>query len=241
MHLFKIKYTETHKIISILGIKIKLKYHSNFFVEESNTVIISNSIDRKKLHLSVKGKNNKIIINDCFILNNLTIQIFAENSFLEIGKGSGFNNFKILMGANNPNAGLLKNHTMKIGENVSIEGALIVATCGNTELVIGDNCMISDKISIYNADTHPIFKKNTKEIVNRSKNLYIGNHCWIGTGVTILKNTIIPDNSIIGAGSVVSGQFTIPNCILAGNPAKIIKTDVDWDKCGKGDYIENSF
>ena len=33
----------------------------------------------------------------------------------------------------------------------------------------------------------------------------IGRHCWIGSNVTILKNTVIGDNCVIGAGTVVSG------------------------------------
>lgn len=43
----------------------------------------------------------------------------------------------------------------------------------------------------------------------------IGRHCWIGSNVTILKNTVIGDNCVIGAGTVVSG--TIP-------PNSIVKT-----------------
>ena len=54
------------------------------------------------------------------------------------------------------------------------------------------------------------------------KPVFIGKNVFIGCNCLILKGTQIGDNTTIGAGSVVSG--TIPaNCIVAGNPARIIK------------------
>lgn len=37
--------------------------------------------------------------------------------------------------------------------------------------------------------------------------MVIGNHCWIGSNVTILKETHIGDNCVIGAGLVISGKI----------------------------------
>ena len=240
MKIFKIHNTNKHKVVEIFGIKIKFKVKSDIFIEEGNSVIISNNVKKSKLKLCVRGKNNKVIINDGCIVEELSISIFAENSTLEIGKNFGFRQLKIVMGADNCNAGLLKNHKMTIGERVTIEGAYIGAWCGNTELTIGDDCMFSNQITILNADSHPIYKKGTKEIINRSSDLHIGNHCWLGKNVTILKNSVIADNCIIGCSSVVSGKYLESHCAIAGNPARVVKTDVDFGMNGKGEYIENA-
>jgi len=54
----------------------------------------------------------------------------------------------------------------------------------------------------------------------------IGSHCFIGCGAIILPNIIVGNHCIVAAGSVVTHDVP-DNCIVAGNPAKVIKTGVD--------------
>ena len=61
------------------------------------------------------------------------------------------------------------------------------------------------------------FSKHIKKPVK------IGNNVWIGANVVILPGVEIGDNTVIGAGSIVTKSFKEGNCIIAGNPAKIIK------------------
>lgn len=56
--------------------------------------------------------------------------------------------------------------------------------------------------------------------------IIIGENVWIGINVRICKGVTIGDNSIIGANSVVTKSIPA-NCIAAGNPAKVVKTDID--------------
>lgn len=56
-----------------------------------------------------------------------------------------------------------------------------------------------------------------------AKDIYLGEKCWIGMNSVILPGVRLGNNTIVGAGSVVTKSFEEGNCIIAGNPAKIIK------------------
>lgn len=56
--------------------------------------------------------------------------------------------------------------------------------------------------------------------------IFIGENVWIGINVRICKGVTIGDNSVIGANSVVTKSIPA-NCIAVGNPARVIKTDID--------------
>lgn len=109
-----------------------------------------------------------------------------------------------------------------IGNNVGMSGATIYA---RKHITIGDNTMIGGNSKIFDNDFHPIEIEarnvdDTSKIGTRS--VQIGKNCFIGCNSLILKGTVLGDGCVVGAGSVVSGQYD-ENCVIAGNPAKIIK------------------
>lgn len=56
---------------------------------------------------------------------------------------------------------------------------------------------------------------------DKPKTIKVGNNVWIGLNVTILKGTVIGNNCVIAAGSVVKGEFP-DNVLIQGNPAVIV-------------------
>ncbi len=106
--------------------------------------------------------------------------------------------------------------TIKIGDNVSItEGVFIAA---KKRIDIGDFTIIGQQTMIYDSDCHGIDGSDPKVVPVK-----IGNHVWIGARVIILKGVSIGDNSIIGAGSIVTRNVP-ENTVVAGCPAKKIRT-----------------
>lgn len=88
-------------------------------------------------------------------------------------------------------------------------------------ITIGDHCMFAPNVQLYTA-THPIEPRKRKSGLEYGRPIVIGNNVWIGGNSVILPGVTLGDNVVVGAGSVVTKSFP-ENCVLAGNPAKIIR------------------
>ena len=117
-----------------------------------------------------------------------------------------------------------------IGDNVGISGATIYA---RKRIVIGDNTCIGGNVKIVDNDFHPIeWQIRNKLLLDAhggdatnlipAKEISIGKNCFIGCNSIILKGSVIGDGCVVGAGAVVAGKFD-DNCVIAGNPAKVIR------------------
>jgi acetyltransferase-like isoleucine patch superfamily enzyme len=89
---------------------------------------------------------------------------------------------------------------------------------------IGEGCYISDNVSIADSDSHCIDGHEDKV----KAPIVIGDHVWIGKNVTVLKGVTIGSGAVIGAGAVVTKDVP-SNTVVAGNPAKPIKTIEKWE------------
>ena len=89
---------------------------------------------------------------------------------------------------------------------------------------IGEYCKITDGVIILQHDySRSVLRRVYGDVVGESKETIIGNNVFLGINSIILMGTHIGDNVIVGAGSVVSGNIP-SNVVVAGNPAKIIRT-----------------
>ena len=113
---------------------------------------------------------------------------------------------------------------------MSCEDELLLAACESKKITVGNDCMFSNKIQLRTSDSHSILDENAKRI-NLGGDIEIGNHVWIGNEVMVLKGTTIPDNCIVGARSIVTASLCAPpNSIIAGIPARVVKTNINWKR-----------
>jgi acetyltransferase-like isoleucine patch superfamily enzyme len=98
-------------------------------------------------------------------------------------------------------------------------------------IVIGDNCLITDDVKFITHDGSiqvPLIAsgENIDDVYSKKSTfgrIKIGNNVFIGVSSIILPGTIISDNSIVAAGSIVKGKFSA-GVVVGGNPAKVICT-----------------
>ena len=88
-------------------------------------------------------------------------------------------------------------------------------------ITIGDNCMFGPNAQLYSA-THPLHPVKRNSGLEYGKPITIGDNVWLGGGVVITPGVTLGDNVVVAAGSVVTKSFP-DNCVIGGNPAKIIK------------------
>ena len=120
----------------------------------------------------------------------------------------------------------------KIGKNFKGNGTLPHAEPYLLE--IGDDVTIANGANFVTHDNSVI--KLGIDATDYFGKIKIGNNCFIGTNATIILGVTLGDNTIVGAGSVVTKSFPEGNVVIAGNPARIICTVDEFrekkkDKC----------
>ena len=89
--------------------------------------------------------------------------------------------------------------------------------------------MLSRNITLhYGENPHLIFDKSTATYRDGKGGVSIGAHVWIGEGAYLSKNAQIPQESIVAARSVVSRSFSQSHILIGGNPAGILREDIQW-------------
>lgn len=105
---------------------------------------------------------------------------------------------------------------------------------GRNGIKFGDNVWVGPKVSIISMN-HNIYNYYKYE---ESDAIEIGNNCWLGAGSIILPGVKLGDHVIVAAGAVVAKSFLDNDIILAGVPAKIVKSIGEYDEVS--DIARNS-
>lgn len=109
------------------------------------------------------------------------------------------------------------------GINITVGKNVFINSCCNFQdqggIEIGNNVLIGHKVVLATINHKFSIDKRLEMIIDK---IIIKDNVWIGSNTTILQGVTIGCGSIIGAGSVVTKN--VPNnCVVAGNPAKIIR------------------
>lgn len=196
------------------------------------------------------GKNNKIVYVDqngkkCQVrrLAGCNLYFYGDNNYVEIhgplnalrldAKLHGDSSI-VIKSSKYENRNLkvqgMPDCALNIGTDFYTNGLLNIEFTENTKIVIGNDCMFSYDIVMRTGDGHVIKLLESGHRINENQDIIIGNHVWVGCKTMILKGTIISDNSIVGACSLVNKKFFDENVILVGIPAQVKKHGIQWER-----------
>lgn len=169
--------------------------------------------------------------------------IFANGIMVLRGlfKGLRFNGCGKLLRCEKGVRILKKNGNITVGNRVLLHRFVKLSAYGG-KIEIGNNSYIGDRTEIHSGKSVKIgsnvniawdcnildrdyhaFMSDTEVI----KPVTIGDNVWIGCQSIVLKGVTIGNGSVVASGSVVTKDVP-ENCLVAGNPAKVIRENVRW-------------
>lgn len=241
------------KITPSAAIRKKLKalgfneFKDYIFVNRTNTLIKPNSPDYADAY------GNRVHSGGC----RVSLGKFTENCDIFVDSGFsgnflirvfGSGNVKVRIGKKCKSSGssrlfIFDNGEFNMGDYVSIGDNTKFSVSKNNRITIGDDCMFSYDILVFSGDGHAIFdmetgkRTNLYEIGDPKASITLGMHVWVGAGAYILNRSNIGDSCIVGANSTVKGDFP-EYSVAAGNPARVVKSNVTWSR---NPYAEDIF
>lgn len=102
-------------------------------------------------------------------------------------------------------------------------------TCvDDTHIYVGDCVMFGPHVTLATAN-HPILPELREKAYQYNKPIHIGRNCWIGSGVVVVPGVTIGENTVIGAGSVVTKDIPA-NVVAVGNPCRVLRPISEHDR-----------
>ena len=98
----------------------------------------------------------------------------------------------------------------------------------DTHIYVGDYTMIGPNVTLATAG-HPLLPALREEVYQFNLPLRIGRNCWLGAGVIVLPGITIGDNTVVGAGSVVTRDLP-SGVVAAGNPCRVLREIGERDR-----------
>lgn len=115
---------------------------------------------------------------------------------------------------------------VRLGNYVYANFNLTLVDDGNID--IGDNVMFAPNVTVITA-THPVLPALREKGLQFNVDVKICSNVWIGAGAIIMPGITVGENSVVGAGSVVTKDVP-PNTVVVGNPARVLREIGERDR-----------
>ena len=220
--------------IKLIINNVRIVGNGNQIVLHATSVQEIETAVRLGLTIDIEGSSNRIdLYLPCQKMEDTHIIMEGDENRVEVGKeaklcGVLFNashHASIIIGRN---AQIQRGNTFFLAEGVSPNERSVIR--------LGSGCHIATGNYFRTSYGETICSAETGEPISRPKDIVIGDHVWIMTRCFIFAGTSIQQGSGVAAQSFVNREFTEPNVLIGGTPAKILRRDFHWKP---GSYWEN--
>ena len=163
---------------------------------------------------------NKVVIKKRTNLINTCIEFHGNNNLVYIDENGQITRNHLLVYDNN--------NTLQIGKHFNSGHDTTIAILEGGNITIGDDCLFSYNVEVRNSDSHSLIDDKGNRI-NNAKDVVIGNHVWMAQRAIVLKGATINDGCVVAANALVTNHCFEPASLLAGLPARVMKSGIDWD------------
>lgn len=175
------------------------------------------------LSLYLKGHENRAILRSFGKSNSFySCRFVISGGGVEIGSRGSFRCLYIYSGMG---------CTVRIGNKVTVnaykQSPAIINAYERANINIGDECLFSNGVELHTSDYHSLMQNGVR--YNRSSDIEVGKHTWLGLRTVVLKGIIIAPDTVVAACSVVTNSIYESNMLIAGSPAKVVKENIEWN------------
>lgn len=183
--------------------------------------------------VTFRGKGNLFFCERDVKLVNSSIQFEGSNSLVYLSSTPD-SQYPL-------NLQVFQDSVIYFGRESHITAPVNVNVQEHQNLIIGNDCNLGSGTNIRTAFAYPIYSSKTKQRVNYSGSVLIGDHVWLGHLAYISSGALLGSGSIVDNNAYVPSNCKIPsNSFLSGNPVKIIQDEVFFTKDYLGGFNESS-
>ena len=189
------------------------------FVDGGNTVVGRPAVVAGTCSVEFGGSGSVLVFGEECELREATFRLRNGGGRIELGSRTRI-------------AGVIaaeRGTRIEIGDDTKMNNrmAWLLARDG-AELLIGRACLLADA-HIRTCDGHSILDAETGRRLNAARPVRVSDRVWIANGAMILKGVDIGSDAVVAARSVVTKSVP-EGCIVAGNPARVVKRGIRWDR-----------
>lgn len=183
-----------------------------------NLYVVDDTAEAVSGRIKFTGKASSVFISRGCVSSSIYFEI-GSNVVVRIGSNCRLGNLMIHASGEN---------SISIGTASAFNGnaRLLLHEAGSIE--IGADCLIAAHTDFLISDMHSILDAVSGKRLNPAANIKLANHVWVGEGAVVLKGVHIDSDSVVGARAVVT-RSVARNTVVAGNPARVVKSGVTWD------------